>query len=928
MTQKQDSRSKAPHEADECESESQTGRARWLSAAKDPATTPMMAQFCSIKADYDNALLFYRMGDFYELFFEDAEKAAATLDITLTKRGKHAGDDIPMAGVPVHAAEMYLSRLIKAGHRVAVCEQTEDPAEAKKRGSKAVVRREVIRLVTPGTLSEDTLLDARANNYLVALAQVGGRGTTSELALAAADMSTGAFLVLPVTARRLDAHLARLDAVEILVSETAATDDSLAPALFDWRDRLTILDPKLYDSKRGADLLKALFGVEALDGLGDFDRADCAAVAALLTYLEETQKGQLPRLERPVKESSRATMMIDAATRRSLELTRTQNGENKGSLLATIDRTVTGPGSRMLASRLTAPLTDPEAINARLDSVSHAVERASLTASLRAQLKSSPDMARALGRLALDRGGPRDLAAIAQGLRCAMGAAAELEGNLGNIKGLPRDLAEAVSALKDHYGVADLLSQALDADPPLLARDGGFVAPGYEPALDELRTLRDEGRRHIAALEVKYRDETGIQSLKVKHNNVLGYHIDVSAKHGDTLMAPPHEATFIHRQTLANAVRFSTTELAELAGKISRAGDQETALELEIFRDLSAKTLVESTRISEAAVALAEIDVMAALAELALSENHVRPIIDDSHAFAVTAGRHPVVEASLRAAANRASGFVANDCDLSADRRLWLITGPNMAGKSTFLRQNALIAVLAQMGAYVPASHAHIGVVDRLFSRVGASDDLAHGRSTFMVEMVETAAILNQAGPRSLVILDEIGRGTSTYDGLSIAWAAIEHLHDINQSRALFATHYHELTVLKETLDSLALRSMKVREWKGDVVFLHEVAQGAADRSYGIQVAKLAGLPAVVVGRAKAVLDHLERSDDGRRKATLIDDLPLFSSQDDLQTEGQDSATRSALEEKLDTVNPDMLSARDALNLVYDLKDLLKAADD
>ena len=888
---------------------------KWLRAMKAPGVTPMMTQFLEIKADYPDCLLFYRMGDFYELFFEDAEKASAALDITLTKRGKLSGEDIPMAGVPVHAAENYLARLIKRGFKVAVCEQTEDPAAAKARGSKAVVRREVVRLVTPGTLTEDTLLNPKSHNYLVAV----GRAH-QDLSLAVADMSTGEFFILPTKAGRLDADLARLNPGEILVSDSTASDDGIAAALFDWRSAISPIDDSFFDSRTGKKRLETLYDVSTLDGFGNFSRADLAGAGALIDYLEDTQKGKLPNLNTPVRLSADGTMMIDAATRRSLELTRTQTGESQGSLLSVIDRTVTGPGARLLAKRLSGPLTDPVRIGERLDCVGFFVDDSALREDMRQGLKAAPDMERAVTRLSLGRGGPRDLAGIQRALDVAAAIKARLMVQKDALDETPMRIEDAIEDLGDHQGLTDELSRALVDEPPLLARDGGFIREGYSEALDEFRTLRDQSRRLIAALEQEYQTLTGINSLKIKHNNVLGYHVDVTAKHADAMMSAPLSDTFIHRQTLANAVRFSSAELSKLAGKISEAGDRALALEQELFASLTAAVLEAAGPISLAADALAMLDVTSALATLSLETNLVRPDVDDSQAFDVKGGRHLVVEEALKQSSN--ASFVANDCSLGAEDRLWLLTGPNMAGKSTFLRQNALMAVLAQMGSYVPASEAHIGIVDRLFSRVGASDDLAHGRSTFMVEMVETAAILNQAGPRSLVILDEIGRGTATYDGLSIAWAAVEHLHNINQSRALFATHYHELTALKETLEAVSLRSMKVREWKGDVVFLHEVAPGAADRSYGIQVAKLAGLPAAVVARARQVLDHLETSDkNGGGSERLISDLPLFQSSPTTAAAPTDAGP-SAVEEKLSDINPDSLSPKEALDLLYELKDL------
>ncbi|MEE8371365.1 MAG: DNA mismatch repair protein MutS, partial [Sphingomonadales bacterium] len=797
--------------------------------------TPMMRQYLEIRKAHEGALLFYRMGDFYELFFDDAKKAAAALDIALTKRGKHLGEDIPMCGVPVHAAENYLAKLIKKGFRVAVCEQVEDPAEARKRSPKAVVKREVIRLVTPGTITEEELLEARRHNYLVALARAEGA-----FSLAFTDISTGEFMLVPLTEDAVEAEIARLDPGELVLSE-GLQELVEGGALRDWSRRATLLPAAYFDSTSGEKRLRALFEVKMLDGFGDFSRSDLAAANALLLYLDETQKGNLPRLMPPRRLSAGSIMSIDAATARNLELTRTLAGKSRGSLLSVIDRTVTGAGARLLAQRLSGPLTEPQAIEARLDSVSFFVRLEALRSDLRGTLRRAPDLERAVSRLAMGRGGPRDLGAVRNALLAAREAKGLLTAAESPLDVKPAEILAADTGLGGHDVLVDELGRALTAEPPLITRDGGFIAEGYNAPLDEFRGLRDESRRLIAGLEAKYREETGIRSLKIKHNNVLGYHIDVSARHGEKLMAPPLAEAFIHRQTLANAVRFSTSELAGLAAKISGAADRALALELEIFAELTKVVSDNWSKIMETARALAVLDVGAGLAELAVADDFARPHVDGSTVFTVTGGRHPVVEQALKSTAE--AEFVSNDVNLGAGRRLWLVTGPNMAGKSTFLRQNALIAILAQMGSFVPATAAEIGIVDRLFCRVGASDDLARGRSTFMVEMVETSAILNQAGERSLVILDEIGRGTATYDGLSIAWAAVECLHDVNRSRTLFATHYHELTALATKLDQISLHNMRVKEWKGDLVFLHEVGPGAADRSYGIQVARLAGLP-------------------------------------------------------------------------------------
>jgi DNA mismatch repair protein MutS len=883
---------------------------------KAAPVSPMMTQYLGIKENYPEYLLFYRMGDFYELFFDDAVKAAAALNITLTKRGKHAGEDIPMCGVPVHAADTYLSRLIRQKVKVAVCEQIESPAEAKKRGGKSVVARDVVRLVTPGTLTEETLLDARQHNYLAALARTG-----TDLALAWLDLSTGEFLVQALDRRQLEPDLARLDPGELLVPDTMLRDPDLAEALDDWQAVTTPLPRGPADSAETARRLADHYDVATLDAFGDFSRPEVAALGTVFDYVDLTQRGKLPALRAPAAVQSAHLLSIDAATRRNLELTRTLSGDREGSLLAVIDRTVTGAGARLLATRLAEPATVSHVIRDRLDLVQFFVEDSERRGALRDLLNETPDKARALARLSLGRGGPRDLAAVRDGL-----AAAEKAHALLASEGVLASLVVLCEPLVGHTTLVDALAAALSEDLPHLARDGGFIAKGYDAALEEFRTLRDESRRHTASLQARYAEETGITGLKIKHNNVLGYFIEVTPTHADKMAKDLPESVrhqFIHRQTLASAVRYTTTELGDLAGKISNAADRALAMEQSMFETLSAQTLARSRPIGDAAAALAALDVAAGLAELAVGQHYVRPQVDDSRTFQVMGGRHPVVEDAQR----RTNGpaFVANDCDLGVDGRVWLVTGPNMAGKSTFLRQNALIVILAQMGSYVPAATAHIGVVDRLFSRVGAADDLARGRSTFMVEMVETAAILNRATDRSLVILDEIGRGTATFDGLSIAWAAIEHLHDVNLCRSLFATHYHELTVLAKKLPRLSTHAMRIKEWKGDIVFLHEVVAGAADRSYGIAVAKLAGLPAPVIHRAGEILKALEASEQGSAVARLADDLPLFAATMSQSGDDDLESGPSTLAVALEEIVPDELTPREALEALYKLKALRDA---
>ncbi|MDK1491672.1 DNA mismatch repair protein MutS [Sinorhizobium sp. 7-81] len=884
--------------------------------------TPMMEQYIEIKANNPDSLLFYRMGDFYELFFQDAVEASRALGITLTKRGQHMGQEIPMCGVPVHAADDYLQKLIALGFRVAVCDQVEDPAEAKKRGGKSVVRRDVVRLVTPGTITEDKLLSPAESNYLMALARIRS-GTEPAYALAWIDISTGIFRLAETAESRLLADILRIEPRELVLPDTVFHDPELRP-VFDVLGRVAVPQPAvLFDSATAEGRIARYYGVKTLDGFGSFSRAELAAASAAISYVEKTQLAERPALGIPERESAASTLFIDPATRANLELVKTLSGAREGTLLRALDRTVTSGGARLLAERLMSPLTDPDRINTRLDSIEVLADQPSFTMDLRDALRRAPDMPRALSRLALGRGGPRDLGAIQAGLRAAATISALL--SRGSLSTELTEAHAAIDALPE--ALLARLESMLAEELPLLKRDGGFVREGAHGELDEMRALRDQSRRVIAGLQLQYWEETGIKSLKIKYNNVLGYFIEVTAGNAGAMTdTDAGRARFIHRQTMANAMRFTTTELAELETKIANAADRALAIELEAFEAMAGEVVAHAEAIKAAALALATLDVSSGLAVLAEEQNYARPVVDRSRMFAIDGGRHPVVEQALRRQA--ANAFVANGCDLSPPDgheggAIWLLTGPNMGGKSTFLRQNALIAIMAQMGSFVPAATAHIGVVDRLFSRVGASDDLARGRSTFMVEMVETAAILNQATDRSLVILDEIGRGTATFDGLSIAWAAVEHLHEVNRCRGLFATHFHELTVLSEKLGRLSNATMRVKEWDGDVIFLHEVGPGAADRSYGIQVARLAGLPASVVARAKDVLAKLEDADRKNPASQLIDDLPLF--QVAIRREESARAGPSKVEEALKALNPDDMTPRDALDALYSLKKQLGA---
>lgn len=853
--------------------------------------TPMMAQYLALKAQAEGCLLFYRMGDFFELFFDDAKKAAATLDIALTSRGVHDGDPVVMCGVPVHAAEAYLARLIRAGHKVAIAEQTETPAEARARGSKALVARDIVRFVTAGTLTEDSLLDARADNLLVAIA-----GLRDDIAIASADISTGVFRVETVEPSGLDAALARLNPGEIVVSPNG-------PAA---REHWNVRPAEDFDSEAARRTLDARFG--GLDM--PFSRAELSALGGILAYLSHVGRGGEAFLTAPERRETDAFLSMDAATRQSLEVTASTSGQRALSLLGTIDRSVTGAGARQLGRDLAAPSCDIVAITARHDAVAWLHDDTLLREALIDALKAIPDISRALGRIIAGRASPRDLGQIRDGLN----GARILREQLDNTGDLPPLIAALLPNMAGHGALTDLLGRALVESPPTERSKGGYVAPGYDAALDDLRSTSRNARQAIAALEARYRGDTGIDSLKIKHNGVLGYFIEVSPRHADPLMAS--DSGFTHRQTLSNAVRFNAPALHEEALRITEAGGRALLAEEAHFEELVATISQSADAIAKAADALARIDVTLSHARTAAAHGWTRPQMMQGHELTIEAGRHPVVEAAL---AKQGDTFVANSVGLKQDERVWLVSGPNMGGKSTFLRQNALIVILAQSGAFVPAARATIGIVDKLFSRVGASDNLARGQSTFMVEMVETAAILNAATTRSFVILDEVGRGTSTYDGLALAWAVVEAVHEVNRCRCLFATHYHELSRLAETLDALTLHHVRAREWQGDLVLLHEVATGPADRSYGLSVAKLAGVPKNVLTRAKAVLNKLEegRAASGGLAAGL-GDLPLFAAMaDNMQEEEQD-----ALREALSALDVDALSPREALETLYRLKQL------
>ncbi len=882
--------------------------------ADEGAPTPVMAQYLETKAAHPDCILFYRMGDFYEIFFEDAEVAARTLNIVLTKRGKHLGRDIPLCGVPATRAEEYLQRLIAAGLRVAVCEQMETLDEAKRRGgSKAVVRRDVVRLVTPGTVTEELLLDPSRESLLVALTRLRAPDASWEYGLAAVDISTGRFDVATLGARELAAELARLDPREVVMPEGVRHDADLAALWRDCRHALTPLPREPEPHAAAERRLAGRYGVSSLDAFGTFTRAEVAAAAYALAYVERTQVAASPRLAPPTRATDAATLRIDPSTRASLEIARTQSGERRGSLLAAVDATVTAPGARLLAARLSGPSTDLALIGSRHDAVEALLGEDALRGEVRRRLRGAPDVARAVQRLALGRGGPRDLACVRDGIQASLEVAA-LVG-----EGAPGELAAHASTLAaSDAGLARRLAACLADELPLHARDGGFVREGFDPELDEARRLGTDFRQAIAAMEQTYVALTGCRTLRIKSNGLVGYYVEVPPAAGEAILRGELRETFTHKQTMTGAMRFTTAEVAGLEARIATSGDTAKAIEAGHFERLSAEVLAAFDGLSRSAEALAAVDVACSFAEVARRDGWTRPMMEDGLAFDVRGGRHPVVEEALRASGE---AFVANDCDLSGTKsgRIVLVTGPNMGGKSTFLRQNALMAVLAQAGGYVPATHARLGLVDRLFSRVGAADDLARGRSTFMVEMVETAAILNQATARSLVVLDEIGRGTATHDGLSIAWAAVEYLHERNGCRALFATHFHELTTLDRTLARVSNATLRVTEHQGEVVFLHEVVPGVAERSYGLHVARLAGLPPEVVQRATAVMAELEKgADKGRRKGRPlpVEELPLFAA-----AVPPSPPKADPLRDMLAGVDPDAMTPRQALEALYRIKE-------
>lgn len=866
-----------------------------------------MAQWFALKDQEPEALLFFRMGDFYELFFADAQAAAHALDIALTTRGSHAGDPIPMCGVPVSAAPAYLARLIRRGFRVAVAEQTQAP----QKGQKGPLPRAIVRVVSPGTLTEDELLEAGRANLLFAVAPPPARGQSHMLGAAWIDISTGAFETATTSQEALPELLARLDPTEIL-----SIPDLLPP---EHAQRLAPV-PSIPSLDSARTHIARAFNVAQIEALGDFAPEHIIACAMVLGYVQRSQAGALPRISRPSLQGLDGVLGIDPATRHSLDILRTRDGETKYSLLGTVSRTTTAAGARLLAEWLSSPLTDADAITARQQAWLWLNEQSGLNDGLATILRRTPDVARALGRLSAQRGQPRDLAALRDALIAADNTTALLQPLCRDAT--PHHIRSLFAAL---YGRAEgllaRLQAALAEELPARLDDGGVIAKGYDEELDHHRSLRDNSRRVIAGMQGDLSARFGINSLKIKHHAQLGYVIEVPAAHGTKLRDNP-ELSF--RQGTASLARFTTEDLATLDQAILEAADKASRRERALFDGLCTQAL-ETPALEDVAQALATLDVLRACALLAQGGNWCCPQITNGTDFTLTACRHPVVEAALAESGSADARFIPNNCSLEPDRRVMLLTGPNMAGKSTFLRQTALAVILAQAGLPIPAKSATIGVVDRLFSRVGGADDLARGRSTFMVEMTEAAAILNQAGPRSLVVVDEIGRGTSTLDGLAIAWATLEALHGHLGARTIFATHFHELNALTDALPRLQACTMAVREWRDKVVFQHEVRPGAARKSWGLHVARLAGVPSTVIDRASRLLSTLEQQHAQSRPT-----LPLFDTLLTDPTDDETPASPSApdtLRETLNTLNPDSMSPRDALSALYALKELVTTGE-
>lgn len=849
--------------------------------------TPMMEQYFGLKEKHQDCLLLYRMGDFYELFCDDAIKAASILDITLTKRGKDdSGEGIPMCGVPVHAYEAYLIKLISSGLKIAVCEQMESPEDAKKRGHKGPLNRDVVRIITPGTITEETLLNKRQNNFIVSLSVPFKDSITA----AYIDISTQEFFVESLSLNNMQNMIDRLCPSELLLPDVLL-ENSAYPFLYNqYRSILNPVPKARFNTKANTQKLCEQYNVKVLDAFGLSEFAVQAA-GILIDYIATTQKKVLDYFPRPTLINTDKFLQLDPSTRRSLEIVRTQHGATKGSLLSHMDMTKTAAGGRLLYQRLLNPLQCIKTLNHRYDQIDFFLRNADIKPPLEKALKETPDLERCLGRLSLGRAFPRDLSAVRESLRQSQNAINLLKDD-APFQALPKIHAKLP-------GLKNILEDAIEESAPVYIEDGHFIKAGYSAELDKVRYTARNAQQLMKGLEEQYVKETEIQNLRIRYNKLIGYYIEVTPSH---LSKVPDY--FQQKQKISTATRFTTDKLLILESEITQASHKIIKLETELFHELCTKTLENYHDLLELSQEISVVDVSLSLAALCEKYTYVRPdVIEGSSIFDIQKARHPVVEATLK------EKFHPNDCTHNQDTSFLLLTGPNMAGKSTYLRQNALVVLMAQVGCFVPAEKARFGVVDRLFSRVGASDDITQGQSTFMVEMIETATILQQATAKSFVILDEIGRGTATYDGVSIAWAVTEYLH-LKKCRTIFATHYHELNDLEDQLKGLTCLTMKIKEWEDKIIFLHEVAHGAANQSFGIHVAKLAGLPTPVLARAEEILLKFQAEEVTKPKIMATQKTALFQ-------ETKVVSKPSAVEQLLKEQNLDRLSPKQALDVLY-----------
>ena len=893
-----------------------------MANTKEQKATPMMLQYLEVKEKHKDYLLMYRMGDFYELFFDDAIIASKALDIALTHRGTYMGNPVPMCGVPHHAFSSYMPKLIKQGYKVAICDQTETPEQARQRaGNKAVIKREVSRIITAGTLTEDNLLNSSFNNYLCSINFKGNLNPTISIAIT--DISTGEFNIQSWTENALNelqSFLLIKNPSEIIISQDCFQSHIFEKVLNEFKSKLVIKGNTFFDTLNATKSICDLYKISNINAMGDLTDLEISCCGAILNYITLTQIGNIPTLPFPRKENKNNYLQIDAFSIRNLEIFENINNENikNSSLFEILDKTQTSMGRRLLRKILSTPLANSTEINNRLNIIEFLTENSNLIYEIRNNLSLISDIERILSRLTLNRAGPKDLQNIALTLRTSTILKNLLEESLKNA--ITNPLSTIINGLMDFKPLITKIENAIIEDAPLTIKESGYIKSTYHPTLEEYKNIQQNTKQIILDLQTKYAFDTGISNLKIKYNNIVGYFIEVPIKQASQLMS---DSNFKHRQTLVNGVRFTTDELTEIEQKILLANEKYEALEESLFKQLCDEILTQTEKINTFAQSISQLDVFTNLSLIALENDYTKPIIDDTDSFKIEEGRHPIVEYNLK---QQNITFIPNDCILENKEdtsKLWILTGPNMAGKSTFLRQNALIIIMAQIGSFVPAKYAHIGIVNKIFSRVGAADNLARGQSTFMVEMSETATILNQADKKSFVILDEIGRGTATFDGLSIAWAVLEYLNNITRCRGLFATHYHELTESISKLSNVSAHTMQITDYEGDVIFLHKVAPGIADKSYGIHVAKLAGIPNSVIQRASQILSSFENDEIMKKTKKIvksINETDLFSYQ---TPSPQISKQTSLIEEKLKQINPDELTPKSALELLYEIKNLL-----